>query len=145
MQNSLKEISNKLQYFANNHSNINEYNCDDYTKFSSKDHLYPLLWATPTNLTIQNGIVQYTLNIALMNLVYEHADMIKVLSDLGDIFTQLITYIDEDSENNFYFISLDTPINGLPFFRQIDGVAGFQADVVFTLRFGANTNEIAWK
>src|ERR1035437_2435193 len=100
MKNTLFEISNKMQEFADANGGISEYVMDDYTNFISSNHKYPLLWATPTRMRVQAGQVQFIVNVAIMNILYDKNNMVKMLSDLADSCLQLFTFFDDNSQNS---------------------------------------------
>jgi hypothetical protein len=133
MINTIKEINDKLQAFVNLSAIVNEYQSGDFSTFNSADHKYPLIYMTPLKFRIQSGMVQFVVNIAVMDLIYDKNDLIKVLSDLGIILTELFIYLTDDAENQQYFITLASVSEFQPWFRGIDNTCGFQGDVTFNL------------
>lgn len=143
MINSLKEISNKVKEFATRHEAVNEYNIDDFNKFTSDDHDYPMIWATPVTFELTTGQATYGMNISLMSTVYDNDELIQVLSDLADTLGELMSYIDDDSEMCNYYASIDATFQ--PFFRSIDNVAGWQGQISFRTSYQGNVNTIRFK
>src|ERR1035437_3417804 len=120
MKNTLKEISDNMQEFVTANGGISQYVMDDYSNFVSSNYKYPLLWATPTRMRVQAGQVQFVINVAVMNILYDKNDMVKMLSDLADTVTQLFTFFDDNSQNDTYYVTQQNPAEGTPFFINID-------------------------
>lgn len=139
MVNSLKEIINKIEQFCTV-TGIPEFQADDFSKFTSSDHRYPLIWVTPINFVLVNGQATYGLDIAVMDVVYDTNDLMQVLSDLTIILAELQTYIDDDSENCNYFASINSSFE--PFYRGIDNVCGWKGRIDFKTSFQARVSDI---
>jgi hypothetical protein len=140
MKNSLKEISNKIEEFCK--LTGLQYRMDDYSNFISSNNKYPIIWATPTRFRVQAGQVQMIINVAVMNILYDKNDMVKMLSDLLDIVTQLFTYFDDNSQNDTYFVQQIQASEATPFFVGVDNVCGIQADFVFNVMFDSEQGRI---
>jgi len=145
MINTIKEIDNKLQTFCNLSAIVNEYQSGDFSTFNSADHQYPLIFMTPLKFRIQNGVVQFVSNISFIDLCYEKSDLMKVLSDLAILITELFIYLTDDSDNDMYFITLAQVSEFQPFYRQIDNTCGWQGDVQFNLAINTDSTNIRQK
>jgi hypothetical protein len=143
--NTLKEIQNKLQDFCDNHSQINQFEMDDFTKFASNDIKYPCMWVTPTSMRMQEGKLVFVVNVAMMDIVYDDQDLIKSLSDLAITLTELYAWLTDDADNERYFISLIDISDAQPFFRGVDSVCGWQIDVAFTIGHSYAAGAIRFK
>jgi hypothetical protein len=142
MINSLKEVVERIRYFCNVNYNINEFVDGALDEFKPKDHLYPCVYAVPTNLKISNGVAKFIINITLMDLCYDNEDEIKKLSDLSITLSELNTYFDDDSDEFNYFVSLINETTFEAFNGNQDNCLGWQGDVEFTLNYNMNKNRI---
>lgn len=145
MENTLKEICNKIEEFVNKHGVLNEYNADDFTKYASSNHKYPLIWNAPTQVKFENGQISYELQLTFAEKMYEKSDLIKVISDTAITVGELMTYLDDRSENCNYYMESNT--NFKPFFRnsKVDRTAGWQGTVTIKTGWQSNINNIRFK
>lgn len=142
--NTLQEIDNKLKEFCANSSVINEYVFDEFTgEITSDNHNYPLFWATPVKMRIVNGQISFFLTLSVMDIQYENSDLMKTLSDLSIILGEVMTYIDDDSDNFMYYDVVSGDF--LPFSQGIDNACGWSGDVEFRLKFEVSQSEIRFK
>lgn len=142
--NTLQEIDNKIKDFCENRSAVvNEYSSGDFTTFTSSDHRYPLVWATPTRMRLSAGQISFVLNLVVMDIAYDKNDMVKTLSDLSIIVSEILSWLDDDSDNHYYFAEIASEFQ--PFYRGVDNACGWQGDVVFNLSFDSETTKIRMK
>lgn len=147
MLNTYEEINNKLKTFVDNISDsvLIEYNSDDFTKFNSDDHSYPMLWATPIRMSVVEGQITFIISISIMDIVGEKSEMMKTLSDTAITVGELMSWIDDDSDNLNYFVSLTADFEPFLKDRTNDKVTGWQGQLTFRLAYPANTELIRWK
>jgi hypothetical protein len=146
MKNSLKEISNKIEQFCNENANVSQYVCDDFSNFISSNFRYPLMFCTPSRFRVQAGQVQIVISVGVFNLVYDKNDLIKLISDILDTITQLYTYLDDNSQNDTYYVTQQNPAEGTPFLiGGTDNVCGIQMDFVFNVQFSSDQGMIMEK
>lgn len=146
MINTLQQIDKKVRAFCDNDSAIvNEYLSGDFSTFNSADHKYPLIFLTPIKTRIQDGQVQFICNISFIDLCYEKSELMKILSDLNILITELFIYLTDDRDNDMYFLTLLTPSEFQPFYRGIDNTCGYQGDVTFKLVLNISVQDIRTK
>lgn len=144
MDNTLQEIDNKIKEFCDKSLVINEFVFNEFTgEFESQNHNYPLLWATPEKMSIAKGQVSFFISVSVMDTQYEKSDLVKTLSDLAIVLTELLTYVDDDSENFMFYDVIAGDF--LPFSQSIDNVCGWQGSIEFRLKFMASMSEIRFK
>ena len=111
MINTISEITKKIHEFCDKSAIVNQYLEGDFSTFNSQDWHYPLIFVTPIKTRIKDGLVQFVCNIAFMNTIYEKNDLIKILSDLNILITELYIYLSDDSQHDMYFIILLTSLS----------------------------------
>ena len=140
--NTLQQIIEKMEWFADHSAAISEYNCDDFTRFAASDHDYPLLWTTPLSMRITDGQISWVTQVSFMDTVHEKQDMIKTLSDVGITVAEFFAYLSVEADDCYFYLVTDTVFT--PFFRQVDNVTGWQGEAVFNTKYLADTNTIRW-
>lgn len=145
MDNSFIEISNALESFVDLMSDdvLQTYSIDDFTMFQANNYVYPMLWATPINMNVVDGKVTYKIQVSIMEKVGEKQELAKVLSDNAITVTELLTHFNDQSEKCFYSSVTNTDFK--PFFRRNEKVCGWQGELVFELRYQADTTLIRYK
>ena len=145
MINTVNEITKKIKEFCDKSAIVNQYLEGDFSTFNSSDNSYPLIFVTPIKNRITNTLIQFVFNISFIDNCYEKSTLMKILSDLFIIVTELYIYLSDDAENQQYFITLAQPSEFQPFYRGIDNTAGWQMDITFNLTMNINVNDIRFK
>ena len=145
MINTLQEIERKVKQFCDESAIVNEFASGDFSLFNSADHKYPLIFLTPIKTRIQNGLVQFVCNISFIDNCYEKSELMKILSDLNILITELFIYLTDDRDNDMYFITLAQPTEAQPFYRGIDNTCGYQSDITFNLAINTSYEDIRFK
>ena len=143
--NTLQEITKKIKEFCDKSAIVNQYLEGDFSLFNSSDWHYPLIFVTPIKNRITNTLIQFIFNVSFIDNCYEKSTLMKILSDLFIIVTELYIYLSDDAENQQYFITLAQPSEFQPFYRGIDNTCGWQGDVTFNLTMNMNVENIRFK
>lgn len=144
MINTLNEIKKKIEYFADNHQNINQFECDEFSKFSVKSNKYPLMWATPRSAIFNEGQLVIPYTVMLIDIRYSESDLTQLMSDTLSTFVELLTYLSSESDNFSWFIKQNPTLT--PVIDNLsDKVVGWQGDLNITLSVNQDEELIQWK
>jgi hypothetical protein len=137
---TLKNVLNDVESFCNQHDVIQEFNNGDFTDYQSNDHKYPLVWLSPTASNTQSGQNTYRFNLAVMSIVYNNQDKMKVLSDCQILLAEILSYFNADNDTLRYFMKTTGSFS--PFYDSIDNSTGWQGDVEIVVPFSYDYNKI---
>jgi hypothetical protein len=146
MVNSFEQICLDIKDFVNKHAIIQEIIIDDFSKFTSNNHLYPLLFLTPISMNIVQGQIIYKYNLTCIDIKNENQNLEKVLSDLAILIGEFFTYFDSENDTIFNYHLIDNSTTQLqPFYDSIDGSTGWQGEISFSTQFSQDANKIRFK
>ena len=146
MINTFEQICNDIRDFVNKHAIIQEVVIDDFSKFTSDNHLYPLFWLTPISMNIVQGQIIYKFNLAAIDIKNENQSLDKVLSDLAILIGEFFTYFDSENSDIFNYQITDKNSSQMqPFFDSIDMSTGWQGEISFSTQFSQDYNKIRFK
>jgi hypothetical protein len=145
MINTLIEVDNKIREFCNKSAIVNQYLSGDFSTFNSSDNSYPLIFMSPVKTRVQNGLVQFYCDMNFMDLCYERSNLVKVLSDLNILITELFIYLSDDADNDMYHLTLLTPQEFQSWYRGVDNTCGYAGQIIFNLTMNISTENIRWK
>ena len=102
----------KLQQFANDHFQINEFgNGDLWEVVESKqitEFNYPLLFAIDQPMPLAKSSFSMVFNVLVMDLVKpDESNENEVKSDTQQILLDLISYLDDQNDGAWYFVKVD--------------------------------------
>jgi hypothetical protein len=127
MLNSLKQITTAFETWCLSRPKeiCAEFICDDYSRFATDNHEYPLVWLMPLRMKVVNGMVTWVFNIAFIDKPVD--DKIKTLSDLGMTAGEFLTAFNENSDGFLFNIHMDSSFQS--FFKSVDGTTGWQGEI----------------
>lgn len=144
MINSLQQIKQKLEYFGENHRNLNQFESDEFSKFAATNNKYPLMWVSPKSAQINNGELIIPYKVMIVDIRYSESDLTQLLSDTLTTFVELLTYLSSESDNFSWFIKQNP--NLLPVIDNLsDNVVGWQGDLNIHLMLNQDEEIIQWK
>jgi len=144
MINTLQQVKKKIQYFGENHQNINQFESDEFSKFAATNNKYPLMWTTPKNVIFNEGQLTIPYTIMLVDIRYDESDLTQLLSDTLSTLTELLTYLSSESDNFNWFIKQNPRF--VPVIDNLsDNVVGWQGDVNIIMAVNIDEDHIQWR